>query len=281
MALLTKLFILIKATMVSLYLITSSKPYFIYLNSPETLKKPGIIHKQSFTKNSHIRYFYHFKNGTEEKKQFSVSTNNIVNNVKKGSYSDLYPEKAGAKAAENFIKSTPTNLKINFSSILKPEETISGIIEGDFQKNDTIIYKFGKSDELMDSFVSIQDKYKHDIFMNVDYNNSVKYRLGENINNSVKGQYGNDIVLNITPKNSGILKMSFSPRGGHGLVVYENRGKVFASDIKSTGKKVDSVVLFVEKDKKESFKFMPLGGVNYPIELEFSLHTFLSNDLSG
>ena len=139
MALLTKLFILIKAIFVSLYLITSSNSYFVYLNSPETLTKPGIIHKQNFTKNSQIRYFYHFKNGTEEKKKFSVTSNEIVKNVKKGSYSDLYPEKAGAKAAENFLKSKPSNFKINFTSILKPEETISGIIEGEFQKNDTII----------------------------------------------------------------------------------------------------------------------------------------------
>lgn len=281
MALLTKLFILIKAIFVSLYLITSSNSYFVYLNSPETLTKPGIIHKQNFTKNSQIRYFYHFKNGTEEKKKFSVTSNEIVKNVKKGSYSDLYPEKAGAKAAENFLKSKPSNFKINFTSILKPEETISGIIEGEFQKNDTIIYKFGNSEQILESFVSTQDKYKHDIFMNVDYGNSVRYRLGENVNCTVKGQYGNDIVINISPKNSGILKMSFSPRGGHGLVVYENRGKVFTSEIKPAGKKIDSVVLFVEKDKKESFKFMPLGGVNYPIELEFSLHTFLSNDLSN
>lgn len=280
MTLLAKLFILIKATMVSLYLITTSKPYFVYLNSPENLTKSGIIHKQNFSHDSNVRYFYHFKNGTDEKKKFSVTTKNIVKNVKKGSYSDKYPEKAGAKAAESFLKSTPVDMKLNFTSILKPEETISGIIEGQFQKNDTITYSFGQSKENLDSFVSIQDKYIHDILMNVDYEKPVKYRLGENVDNTVKGQYGNDIIINVTPKNSGILKLSFSPRGGHGLVVYQNRNKVFYSEVKAAGKKANTVVLFVEKDKKESFKFMPLGGVNYPIELEFSLHTFLSNDLS-
>ena len=121
MALLTKLFILIKAIFVSLYLITSSNSYFVYLNSPETLTKPGIIHKQNFTKNSQIRYFYHFKNGTEEKKKFSVTSNEIVKNVKKGSYSDLYPEKAGAKAAENFLKSKPSNFKINYRRWISKE----------------------------------------------------------------------------------------------------------------------------------------------------------------
>lgn len=280
MTLLTKLFILLKTTMLSFYLITSSKPYFVYLNSPETLTKPGIIHKQKFTQDSNIRYFYHFKNGTDEKKKFSITTKETVKNVKKGSYSDLYPEKAGAKAAENFLKSTPSNMKLNFSSILKPEETISGIIEGDFQKNDTIMYAFGNSNEKIDSLVSIQDKFKHDFSMFIDYEKPSKFRLGQNIENTVKGQYGNDIVLNVTPKNSGILKLTFSPRGGHGLVVYENRNKVFCSDIKSAGKKSNTMVLYVEKNKKETFKFMPLGGVNYPIELEFSLHTFISNDLS-
>ena len=280
MTLLSKGFILIKAMVLSLYIFTSNKPYFVYLNNPETLTKPGILHKQEFTSNQNIRFFYHFKNGTKENKTFSVKTSKDVKNLKQGSAKYHSPEKAGTVAAKNFMTNLPLTQRISLSTNLEPNQTISGIFEGEFQKNDTIVYKFGDSDNILESYSFIQNKYIHDYSYSIDYNTPAKYRLGDGVPNTIDGQYGNDIILKITPKNSGILKLSFSPRGGHGLILCENNGKIYLSNMQPARQKVVAFVMYVEKNKQESFKFMPLGGINYPIELEFSLHTFLSNEIT-
>lgn len=88
----------------------------------------------------------------------------------------------------------------------------------------------------------------------------------------IPGQYGNNINLNIRPLNNGIMKFEFSPRGGQGLLIFKYRGKIYSTDMKSAYKKTDVMYIYVEKDRVESFSFIPIGGFNYPIELTFTLH---------
>jgi len=38
----------------------------IYLNNPETLTKTGVLHKKTFQNNNRVRYFFHYKNGTDK-----------------------------------------------------------------------------------------------------------------------------------------------------------------------------------------------------------------------
>jgi hypothetical protein len=278
MALLTKFLLSIKALLIALYLFHASSTHFVYLNTPETIKKPGIIYKNNYKQNTRVRYFYHFKNGTDKKQSFTINTTKIVKNLIKGSYSDQLPEKAGTVATKNFMYAKPIDTILNCSSILDPSETISGIIEGDFQKNDSIIYKFGSSNETMPSLPFYQNKYYFEINKEVDYDSPSSFRLGDSMPLAIKGQYGNDVVLVVNPKKSGILKVSFSPRGGPGLIIFENKGKIFVTNMKPAGKKFDSIVMYVEKDKKENFKFIPIGGLNYPIEIQFSLHSLISTE---
>ena len=71
--------------------------------------------------------------------------------------------------------------------------------------------------------------------------------------------------------------MTFSPRGGAGLLVFSNRGKIFITKLMPAFKKYNAFMISVEKGKKETFTFIPCGGLNYPINLDFSLQQFELN----
>ena len=59
---------------------------------------------------------------------------------------------------------------------------------------------------------------------------------------------------------------------------FKGRRDAFIKNMKPDGKKFDSIVMYVEKDKKENFKFIPIGGLNYPIEIQFSLHSLIATE---
>lgn len=278
MTLSLKLLLSMKSAILAMFVLTTSKPsYYVYLNNPETVTSTGILHKKTFEKNSHVRYFFHYVNGTDKPQQFTVKNKEVVQNFKKSLNTDDRPEYAGALSAKNFLNAQPQNCKINLSSNLSPNETISGILEGDFQKGDSIIYKLGKEDTILSSFDIYQEQYNFDVPINLGLDTSVQFKLGAGIDNTVKGQYGSSINIVINPKETGILKMSFSPRGGAGLLVFSNRGKIFITKLMPAFKKYDAFMISVEKGKKETFTFIPCGGLNYPINLDFSLQTYQLN----
>ena len=278
MALSLKLLLTMKSAILAMFVLSTSKPsYYIYLNNPETLTSTGILHKKTFEKNSHVRYFFHYLNGTDKSQKFSIKNKEIVTNFKKSINTDERPEFAGALSVKNFLKAETQNCKINITSNVNPEETISGILEGDFQKGDSITYKFGNNDLKLDSFDVYQSEYNFDIPINIGFDSVVQFRLGGGIENTVKGQYGSNINIVVNPKETGILKMTFSPRGGAGLLVFSNRGKIFITKLMPAFKKYNAFMISVEKGKKETFTFIPCGGLNYPINLDFSLQQYEIN----
>ena len=278
MTLSLKLLLTMKSAILALFALTTNKPsYYVYLNNPETVTSTGILHKKTFEKNSHVRYFFHYLNGTDKSQQFSIKNKEIVTNFKKSINTDERPEFAGALTVKNFLKAETQNCKINITSNVNPEETISGILEGDFQKGDSITYKFGNNDLDLSSFDIYQSEYNFDIPINIGYDSAVQFKLGGGIENTVKGQYGSNINIVVNPKETGILKMTFSPRGGAGLLVFSNRGKIFITKLMPAFKKYDAFMISVEKGKKETFTFIPCGGLNYPINLDFSLQQFELN----
>ena len=269
-----KLILITKMTVLSLFLsITNKDSYLVYLNNPETIKSPGLVHSQSFKKNSNVRYFFHYKNGTKKPMLFVIKSNNKLENLKKSINTDFRPEIAGAKSAERFLSSTPQNSIVNFSSSIMPECTVSGILEANFEKNDSIEYYFDNKNEIS-KFNVYQEIYNYNYSYDVSLNSKVDYRLGENIENTVKGLYGSNINIKITPKESGILKLSFSPRGGTGLLVFSNKGKIYSTKLYNAKSFNEAFVCNVEKNVAETFTFIPLGGLNYPIQLSFSLHSY-------
>ena len=278
MTLSLKLLLTMKSAILALFVLTTNKPsYYVYLNNPETVTSTGILHKKTFEKNSHVRYFFHYLNGTDKSQQFSIKNKEIVTNFKKSINTDERPEFAGALTVKNFLKAETQNCKINITSNVNPEETISGILEGDFQKGDSITYKFGNNDLDLSSFDIYQSEYNFDIPINIGFDSAVQFKLGGGIENTVKGQYGSNINIVVNPKETGILKMTFSPRGGAGLLVFSNRGKIFITKLMPAFKKYNAFMISVEKGKKETFTFIPCGGLNYPINLDFSLQQFELN----
>ena len=86
MALLSK-FLFTAKMVLSFYIaaIATNQNQFVYLNMPETLIKPGIVHKKQFTKNTKARYFVHFKNGTNSSQSFTFKSQYNVENFRKSS----------------------------------------------------------------------------------------------------------------------------------------------------------------------------------------------------
>ena len=67
MALLSKTLLFLKSLLTFCFFAVSQQPsYFLYLNNPETLTKTGIVHEKKFDKDTRVRYFLHFKNGTKQ-----------------------------------------------------------------------------------------------------------------------------------------------------------------------------------------------------------------------
>ena len=282
MTLASKLLIVLKLAILSL-LVNADKQnsYFIYLNNPETLQSKGILHKKTFPKDSHVRYFFHYKNGTDKSVKFNIKSDKPVKNLKKSINTHEMPEMAGAIAVKNFFNAPESNKPINLCSNIEPDATISGIIEGNFTKGDTVQYYFGEMSNSVNYYDIYQNNFDYNFDLNVSMNQKAIYKLGSGITNTVKGQYGSTINLNITPSQTGILKMSFNPRGGHGLLVYSHKGKIFITKLLPAFKNYDAIMLSVEKGKKETFTFIPVGGLNYPINIEFVLQSyFLDPDVA-
>jgi hypothetical protein len=269
-----KFILVTKMTVLSLFLsITNKDSYLVYLNSPETVKSSGLIYSQTFNKNSKVRYFFHYKNGTKNPMNFVIKANNKLENLKKSINTDFRPEIAGAKSGKSFMESMPKQSFVNYSSSVLPGCTISGILEADFEKNDYIEYYFDNKNEIT-KFDVLQDNYIFNHSYSINSNSTVSYRLGDNEDNTVKGLYGSDINIKITPKDSGILKLTFSPRGGSGLLVFSNKGKIYTTKLCDAKSYNEVFVCNVEKNISETFTFIPIGGLNYPILLNFSLHSF-------
>ena len=249
----------------------------IYLNNPETLTKTGVLHKKTFQNNTRVRYFFHYKNGTDKSQKFVFSCKGLVYNLKKSVTTHKSPEMVGAYTARNFLKSKEINSQVNLVSWVEPNATISGILEADFSKGSVVTCYFGNKETIIDSLDVYQPSYDFDFNFNVDLKNKASYRLGDGIQNTVRGQYGSDVNIIINPKETGILKMTFNPRGGKGLLVFNNRGKIYMTNLELPRKDYQVLMIQVEKGKKETFTFIPTGGLNFPIRIDFTLQSTIND----
>ena len=282
MTLVAKMFWIIKLALVSVFVCLQEKPTaFVYMNHPETLMSTGILHEKTFKADTQSRYFFHYKNGTSKGQKLHIQTKNTVNNLKKSINSHERPEISGSLTTKQFLSAPEENKKLDFTTYLEPNITLTGIIEGKFSKNDTIVFKFGNSENKLDTFTTFQNEYIFNHFYDLKLNNNITYKLGAREENLIPGQYGQTINLNIKPTASGIMKISFSPRGGSGLLIFSHRGKIYTTKLLSAQKEYDVMMISVEKNKIETFSFIPIGGLNYPINIYFSLHdTLLEKSLA-
>jgi hypothetical protein len=71
--------------------------------------------------------------------------------------------------------------------------------------------------------------------------------------------------------------MTFNPRGGKGLLVFNNRGKIYMTNLELPRKDYQVLLIQVEKGKKETFTFIPTGGLNFPIQIDFTLQSTIND----
>ncbi len=281
MALTHKLFVSIKAVIVLLFtLYSSDNNYLLYLNNPETVKTSGILHQKKYTSNSKVRYFVHYKNGSDKNQKFFMKSDKKIKNLKKSFSSNQRPEYAGAQAVKNFFTNPSYYSALNICSTLEPDETISGIFEGQIEKDTSIVCKIGNENNKINSLDVYQLDYNINKSFILNLNEKISFRIGEIIDGKVDGQYGSDINVQINPKQSGILKLSFSPRGGDGILVFMHRGIIHSTKLLSAKKTYDVFSVYVEKDKAETFTFIPLGGLNYPLRLDFELKNYFNDKMA-
>ncbi len=281
MALTHKLFVSIKAIIVLLFsLYSSDNNYLLYLNNPETVKTSGILHQKKYTSNSKVRYFVHYKNGSDKNQKFYMRSDKKIKNLKKSFSSNQRPEYAGAQAVKNFFTNPRLYSALNIYSTLEPDETISGIFEGEIEQGTNVICKIGNDNNKINSLDVYQLDYNINKNFTLDLNKKISFRMGEIIDGKVDGQYGSDINVLINPKQNGMLKLSFSPRGGDGILVFMHRGIIHSTKLLSAKKTYDVFSVYVEKDKPETFTFIPLGGLNYPLRLDFELKNYFTDNMA-
>lgn len=281
MALTHKLFVSIKAIIVLLFtLYSSDNNYLLYLNNPETVKTSGILHQKKYTSNSKVRYFVHYKNGSDKNQKFYMTSDKKIKNLKKSFSSHFRPEYAGATAVKNFFTNPKYYSNLNISSILTPDQTISGIFEGDIEQGTNIVCKIGNDNNKINSLDVYQLDYELNKNIEISLNKKQSFKVGEIIDGKVDGQYGSNINIQVNPKETGILKLSFSPRGGDGILVFMHRGIIHTTKLVSVKKTYDVLAVFVQKDKPETFTIIPLGGLNYPLRLDFELKNYFTDKMA-
>lgn len=281
MALTHKLFVSIKAVVVLLLsLYFSDNNYLLYLNNPETVKTSGILHQKKYTSNSKVRYFVHYKNGTDKNQKFYLTSDKKIKNLKKSFSSNQRPEYAGAEAVKNFFTNPKFYTVLNIYSILEPEETISGIFEGEIEKGTNVVCKIGNENKKINSLDIYQLDYDINKTVSLSLNQKNSFNIGEIIDGKVDGQYGSNINVQINPQENGILKLSFSPRGGDGILVFMHRGIIHKTKLLPAKKTYSVLSVYVEKNKVETFTFIPLGGLNYPIRLDFQLSNYFTENMA-
>lgn len=272
MAFSLKLFAVIKCLVTALFILNFQQTsYLLYLNNPETITKSGVLHDKKYMQNTKVRYFVHYKNGTDRTQKFYMNSDLKVKNLKKSFNSNFLPERAGAKSIKNFFTAKSQTSPLSVYCKLEPEDTISGIIEGEFQKGDRVICRLGVENNQINYLDILQANYKLQKNLDVYMNIPTSVNIGEKIDGTVLGQYGSDIKLYVTPMKTGTMKMSFSPRGGDGLLVFSHRGKITMTKFVSVKEESDVLNIKVEKNVPEVFTFIPIGGLNYPIRINFNL----------
>ena len=281
MALTHKLLISLKCIILLLStLYYSDNNYLLYLNNPETINKSGVLHDKKYTHNTRVRYFVHYKNGTDKPQKFYMNSDLKVKSLKKSFNIHFLPDRAGAYSIKNFLTAKQTTAPLNVYSVLQPDETISGILEGEFQQNDRVVCRLGVENNPINCLDVLQLDYTLEKSLDVYMKIPASVIIGEKIEGTVLGQYGSDIKLTVIPRKSGLMKMSFSPRGGDGLLVFSHRGKITMTEVVSVKNESDVICFKAEKNVPEVFTFIPIGGLNYPIKINFNLYEFIDKNIA-
>lgn len=241
---------------------------FVYLNNPEKIYSSGTIIKNRFKEESFNKFFFHYINKTKKELKFNLYSS-FVSNASFGIGKDFNPGKAGSKSTVSFLKSKPIDGEIIKTISLKPNESISGSLEGKFKKGSLFKVSFGSGDKTINHSLLTDDNWKQTI--NYQLYDSFKYRLGDKPKNDINGHYGYEICLNVQMQKSGIFKLSYSPRGGDANLIFKYNDKIYETGMTKVYSKIDYLYFKVIKGQTHKFYFYPVGGIDYPVEIKFDI----------
>jgi hypothetical protein len=241
---------------------------FVYLNNPEKIYSSGLVMEHRFKEESKNKFFFHYINKTNRNIKFNIYSS-FVSNASFGLNTDKDPGKAGSKSIISFLKNKKLDGEIKKTLNLKPNETVSGSLEGNFKKDSIFKIAFDNSIKKINNVLMIDDDWKK--VYNFQIFDTAIHRLGENPPNDINGQYGYEVCLNLDVKKTGILKMSYSPRGGSGNIIFKYNDKIYESGFKKAYSRNDFLYIKVQKNENHKFFFYPIGGIDYPIEIRFDI----------
>jgi hypothetical protein len=241
---------------------------FIYLNNPEKIYSSGSIIEHRFNEESKNKFFFHYINKTNRNIKFNLYSS-FVSNASFGLNIDKDPGRAGSNATVSFLKNNKIDGQVKKTILLQPNQTVSGAIEGKFKKDSVFKISFDNSSKKINHVLLIDDDWQK--VYNYQIEDFAIHRLGENPPNDINGQFGYEVCLNLDVKKSGILKMSYSPRGGSGNIIFKYKDKIYESGFKKAYSRNDFLYIKVQKDENHKFFFYPIGGIDYPIEIRFDI----------
>ena len=257
-------------------LVSSPPERLYYLNSPESMRKPGVVAQFSTPNISQkTRVFFHFINKTHQKQTWVLHFNHGVRDFRLGYGVAYYPGEAGAKGTANFYAAKPVNKNdgIELKVDLNPEDTVSGVCEGvTVEKTDVVAY-LGTKDTTLNYQVlnteNVVELNKFDLCEKVKKN----IRIGTKRKGYIDGDYGTTFQFIVCPqiKHPSKLKIMISPRGGCASLCLFSNGLPTMSPVIGARQAWKAYEVDIKPGDNFSFETILPGGYAYPIEIRFSI----------
>jgi len=257
-------------------LVSSSPETLYYLNSPESIKLPGIVARFKTPASQKIRVFFHYVNRTSVNQDFILHFDKSVKQFRLGYGISYSPGFAGQIGITNFMSSKLVDKfgGIKLSLNLKPGHTISGICEGATTNSTNVIAYLGSMSNSMQYKVLESKNVNEKIDIVLNQGSKKNIRIGNKRSGMIDGDYGTSFNFLIKPNvlKPSRLKIIVSPRGGHasfGFSLFNVVGKSPLIGSKNIWTFYDKIV---NPGEQLSFSVMLPGGYSYPLEYRFSIN---------
>lgn len=234
-----------------------------YFNSPESVKRPGIVGEAFLPCGKPARLFFHFVNKTGHIQPFKLLSDGNWGAGRNGFGLNMEPGKAGIEAARKFLtnnQTPPPGLNV------LPGQTISGMIDCLPVTDTHLTCSLGTGPthwkvETANNPIEVQD---------TDLGHgTVSLVVGSDTPGAVDGCYGTTVRLqfhNRTAKPMRV-KLSVSPRGGALPFLYLYNNTVSMTDSIPARALQPLFITTVPGGGAVVIETIPTGGYNYPVKV--------------
>jgi len=245
---------------------------YLFLNTPESVRKPGYHVFSTLEKDKSTRIFFHYCNKTHAGMYFIAIVD--MYDAKFGYAVDYDPGVAGAKAVNGFNNSIQTALK-DIKIYLPKGDTLSGIIEGKSRKTDWVNYfnyidpkvvGYGLNITSVNGF-AINDPIVTHVF-NMD-TKKVYFEFGNEKMNLFNGSYGithRFDIHNVSDKSKKYI-IKLSPRGGNLIFAYKTVSQNVLTPILLARRWYDLETITLKPGENWWLEDIITGGFNYPVAI--------------